>query len=178
MTPHSSTLAWKIPWMEEPGRLQSTGSQRVRHDWSDLAAAAGTKGYLKSWSSDRVHVKEGTIKPRFVNSGVDRHEHTGTDIKITTDVVMQPDFFGVSETASVVLSLLMQKWLETHLWDSWLWQFLGRGRQKVRGQAFLGWPPALHILPPPVHQASPHVHLPKGGRLHVTPCSETWASAV
>lgn len=63
-------------------------------------------------------MKEGTIKPRFVNFGVDRHEHTGTDIKITTDVVMQPDFFGVSETASVVLSLLMQKWLETHLWDS------------------------------------------------------------
>ena len=33
MAPHSSTLAWKIPWMEEPGRLQSMGSQRVRHDW-------------------------------------------------------------------------------------------------------------------------------------------------
>ena len=32
MAPHSSTLAWKIPWMEEPGRLQSTGSLRVRHD--------------------------------------------------------------------------------------------------------------------------------------------------
>ena len=32
MAPHSSTLAWKIPWMEEPGRLQSTGSQRVKHD--------------------------------------------------------------------------------------------------------------------------------------------------
>ena len=31
MAPHSSTLAWKIPWMEEPGRLQSTGSRRVRH---------------------------------------------------------------------------------------------------------------------------------------------------
>jgi len=29
---HSSTLAWKIPWTEEPGRLQSMGSQRVRHD--------------------------------------------------------------------------------------------------------------------------------------------------
>ena len=40
MTPHSSTLAWKIPWMEELGRLQSMGSHRVRHDWSDLAAAA------------------------------------------------------------------------------------------------------------------------------------------
>ena len=32
MVPHSSTLAWKIPWMEEPGRLQSMGSLRVGHD--------------------------------------------------------------------------------------------------------------------------------------------------
>ena len=31
MATHSSTLAWKIPWTEEPGRLQSMGSQRVRH---------------------------------------------------------------------------------------------------------------------------------------------------
>ena len=33
MAPHSSTLAWKIPWTEEPGRLQSMGSLRVGHDW-------------------------------------------------------------------------------------------------------------------------------------------------
>ena len=32
MATHSSILAWRIPWMEEPGRLQSTGLQRVRHD--------------------------------------------------------------------------------------------------------------------------------------------------
>ena len=32
MAPHSSTLAWKIPWTEEPGRLQFMGSLRVRHD--------------------------------------------------------------------------------------------------------------------------------------------------
>ena len=32
MAPHSSILAWRIPWTEEPGRLQSTGSERVRHD--------------------------------------------------------------------------------------------------------------------------------------------------
>ena len=32
MATHSSILAWNIPWTEEPGRLQSTGSQRVRHD--------------------------------------------------------------------------------------------------------------------------------------------------
>ena len=34
MAPHSSTLAWKIPWTEEPGRLQSMGLLRVRHDWA------------------------------------------------------------------------------------------------------------------------------------------------
>ena len=32
MATHSSTLAWRIPWREEPGRLQSMGSQRVEHD--------------------------------------------------------------------------------------------------------------------------------------------------
>ena len=32
MATHSSTLAWKIPWMEEPGKLQSLGLQRIRHN--------------------------------------------------------------------------------------------------------------------------------------------------
>ena len=36
MATHSSTLTWKIPWTEEPGRLQSMGSQRLRHDWATL----------------------------------------------------------------------------------------------------------------------------------------------
>ena len=34
MTTHSSILAWEIPWMEEPGELQSMGLQRVGHDWA------------------------------------------------------------------------------------------------------------------------------------------------
>ena len=42
MVPHSSTVAWKIPWMEESGRLQSMGSHRVGHDWSNLAASETT----------------------------------------------------------------------------------------------------------------------------------------
>ena len=36
MATHSSILAWKIPWTQEPGRLQSMGSQGVRHDWATL----------------------------------------------------------------------------------------------------------------------------------------------
>ena len=40
MAPQSSTLAWKIPWTEEPGGLPSMGLHRVGHDWSNLVAAA------------------------------------------------------------------------------------------------------------------------------------------
>ena len=43
MATHSSTLAWKIPWTEEPGRLQSMGPQRVGHD-SPEGEAAGRRG--------------------------------------------------------------------------------------------------------------------------------------
>ena len=37
MATHSSILAWRIPWTEEPGGPQSIASQKVGHDWSDLA---------------------------------------------------------------------------------------------------------------------------------------------
>ena len=53
MAPHSSTLAWKIPWMEEPGRLQSMGSLRVRHDWvtslSCLEKEMATHSSVLAW---------------------------------------------------------------------------------------------------------------------------------
>ena len=42
MAAHSSTLAWKIQWMEEPRRLQSVGSQRVRHNWATLLSLSWT----------------------------------------------------------------------------------------------------------------------------------------
>ena len=42
MAPHSSTLAWKIPWTAEAGGLLSMGLHRVGHNWSDLAAAAAS----------------------------------------------------------------------------------------------------------------------------------------
>ena len=48
---HSSTLAWKIPWMEEAGRLQSMGSQRVRHEWA-TSLISMAKGHV--WILDRL----------------------------------------------------------------------------------------------------------------------------
>ena len=43
MATHSSTIAWKIPWTEEPGRLQSMGSQRVGHDCATSLSHALTR---------------------------------------------------------------------------------------------------------------------------------------
>ena len=43
MATHSSILAWRISWTEEPGRLQSMGSQRVGHEWNDLACTHAIK---------------------------------------------------------------------------------------------------------------------------------------
>ena len=52
MAIHSSILAWKIPWTEDPGGLQSMGSQRVRHDWAPLYTHTHThvRSYLNGWS--------------------------------------------------------------------------------------------------------------------------------
>ena len=54
MATHSSVLAWRIPWTEEPGRPQSIVLQRVRHDWSNLACSHRTKWnygvYYKVWN--------------------------------------------------------------------------------------------------------------------------------
>ena len=43
MATHSSVLAWRIPWTEEPGRQQSMGSQRAGHDWSSLACTYASR---------------------------------------------------------------------------------------------------------------------------------------
>ena len=54
MATHSSTLAWRIPGMAEPGGLPSTGLHRVRHDWRDLAAAAAAAASLSREVTGRV----------------------------------------------------------------------------------------------------------------------------
>ena len=55
MATHSSILAWKIPWTEEPGRLQSMGSQRVGHDWA--TSQFTTLGYFFRWFFRRLPFK-------------------------------------------------------------------------------------------------------------------------
>ena len=49
MAPHSSTLAWKVPWMEEPSGLQSMGSLRVRHDWATSLSLFTFMHWRRKW---------------------------------------------------------------------------------------------------------------------------------
>ena len=54
MAPHSSTLAWKIPWMEEPGRLQSMGSLTVGHDWTTSLSLSTFMHWRRQWQPTPV----------------------------------------------------------------------------------------------------------------------------
>ena len=54
MAPHSSTLAWQIPWMEEPGRLQSTGSLRVGQDWATSLSLFTFMHWRRKWQPTPV----------------------------------------------------------------------------------------------------------------------------
>ena len=54
MATHSSILAWRIPWMEEPCRLQSTGSQRVIHDWATFLFFLYDKPTANTLNSEKL----------------------------------------------------------------------------------------------------------------------------
>ena len=54
MAPHSSTLAWKIPWTEEPGRLQTMGSRRVGHDWVTSLSLFPFMHWRRKWQPTPV----------------------------------------------------------------------------------------------------------------------------
>ena len=82
MATHSSILAWKIPWTEEPGRLQSMASQRVGHDWAtSLSLSLSLSTLLKSsttgfavacllfhTSTKTIRVTSGSSMPKSVVS--------------------------------------------------------------------------------------------------------------
>ena len=59
MATHSSILAWRIPWTEEPGGLQSMGSQRVGRDWNDLA-----RTLARTWGGEEATEQNAVLPAR------------------------------------------------------------------------------------------------------------------
>ena len=81
MAPYSSTLAWKIPWMEKPGRLQSMGSLTVEHDWATSLSLFTFLHWRRKWQPTPVFLPgiPGTGEP----GGLPSMGHTESD---TTEV--------------------------------------------------------------------------------------------
>ena len=85
MAPHSSTLAWKIPWTEEPGGLQSMGSLRVGHDWVTSLSLFTFMYWRRKWQSTPVFLP-GESQGRGSLVGCRPRGHTESD---TTEAMQQ-----------------------------------------------------------------------------------------
>ena len=85
MAPHSSPLAWKIPWTEEPGRLQSMGSRRVGHDWGTSLSLFTFRHWRRKWQPTPVFLP-GESQGRRSLVGCRLWGRTGSD---TTEATQQ-----------------------------------------------------------------------------------------
>ena len=83
MAPHSSPLAWRIPWTQEPSRLQSVGSLRVRHDWANSLSLFTFMHWRRKWQPTPVFLP-GESQGRGSLVGCHLWGHTESD---TTEVI-------------------------------------------------------------------------------------------
>ena len=104
---HSSTLAWKIPWTEEPGRLQSMGSLRVRHDWATSLLLFTFTHWGRKWQPTPVFLP-GKSHGRRSLVGYSPRGHKESD---TTERL---HFHFLKLFASSLNSFAMKKELQIH----------------------------------------------------------------
>ena len=83
MTPHSSTLAWKSPWTEEPGGLQFMGSLRVGHDWATSLSLLTFMHWRRIWQPTPVRLPGESQGPRRL-VGCHLWGHTESDMTEAT----------------------------------------------------------------------------------------------
>ena len=102
VAPHSSTLAWKIPWAEEPGRLQSMGSRRVGHDWATSLSLFTFMHWRRKWQPTPVFLPGESQGQRSL-VGCRLWGHTESD---TTKVTQQQQ----DSYSSVYLQCLACNW--------------------------------------------------------------------
>ena len=98
MAIHSSVLAWRIPWTEESGRLQSIGSQRVRHDWSDLAHTYDIYIYIYMCVYIYIYISVCVC------------------VYIYIYIYMKPKHFVWCKTASIYYNWRISHWPQQRIW--------------------------------------------------------------
>ena len=126
MASHSSTLAWKIPWMEEPGRLQSMGSLRVRHDWATSLSLSTFMRWRRKWQTTPVFLPgetQGLGKPGGLPSmGSHRVGHDWSDLAIAIAIcgVLAPWLLGIKHVTLNTGRHSLNHWTTREVpWSLW-----------------------------------------------------------
>ena len=127
MSTHSSILAWRTPWTEEPGRLQSTRSRKVRHDWSDLVhckvlvnviSKISPKFYIYCPNIFKKRGKTHFVSPpnvQIVQSSTDNKD----DMNHSVGIVYSSHKFS---HLMFIWIYLMSYFYEFH-WKLWIWSW-------------------------------------------------------
>ena len=107
MAPHSSTLAWKIPWTEEPGRLQSMGSRRVKHNWATSLSRFTFMHWRRKWQPTPVFLP---------GESQGRGSLVGCRLWGRTSVGHQSDWSDLAAAVLCLMFLIMWKFQEKWHW--------------------------------------------------------------
>ena len=143
MAPHSSTLAWKIPWTEEPGRLQSMGLWRVGHNWETLLSLFTFMHWRRKWQPTPVFLPG---ESQGWGSLVDCHLWGRTKLD-TTEATLQQQHPGLKWTLNMGPPMVTwRRRVDTHIWNHNPWNAkdcqqppkAGRGKEKFSPKAFGG----------------------------------------
>ena len=120
MAPHSTTLAWKIPWTEEPGRLQSMGSLRVGHDLATSLSLFTFMHWRRKWQPTPVFLpgeSQGRGEPGGLPSmGSHRVGHDCSDLAAAASQL---------ESQTTVEMKMMDNSLSTYIPYTWLSCYYG-----------------------------------------------------
>ena len=124
MATHSSTLAWKIPWTEEPGRLQSMGSWRVGHDWATSLSLFTFMHWRRKWQPTPVFLP-GESQGRWSLVGCCLWGHTESDTTEATQQQQQQQHRNHSCLAQSFCwwGQVHRMWMNAYFWYCGRWVF-------------------------------------------------------
>ena len=120
MATHSSTLAWKIPWMEEPGRLQSMGSLKVRYDWATSLSLFTFMHWRRKWQPAPVFLP-GESQGWGSLVGCHLWDHTESD---TTEAVVKALDFPVVMYGYESWTIKKAECWRIDAFELWFWRRL------------------------------------------------------
>ena len=154
MAPDSSTLAWKIPWTEEPGRLQSTGLRRVEHDWAASLSLFTFMSWRRKWQPTPMFLpgeSQGRGAWWAAVYGVSQSwtrlkrlsSNSSSSIVVDTVVSLSPDDLFIKEDTQLLSCI----WLFAPPWSPQAPLSIGFSRQEYRSEL---------PFPSPCQRTQPH----------------------